>query len=250
MKKIAGIISRSLDVHFSEEDQAKYSRNEMRKIALVNYIALIAIVNMLSYVILYSILDFPLFKPAILFLTLASIPIVGIIFINKKGKHLLAKILVCTFNAFNMSYIAIVAFEKEPEFQVYLLLGAIIPIFLWSYKQRTYPIIIISLILGVYGFIEFFPPLFEAQIILPENYIHGFRLSNVFICFLAVAAAIGFYQFLYRKQEELLHQQAEQLKISQQHKDLIYSIIAHDIRSPFGNLAGLAEVLKEKYEKY
>lgn len=239
-----------LDVNFSAEELRKISQDEQRKIRLVNYISLISIVNMLSYVVIYCVVDSQLFQYACIILSIASLMTIGIIILNKKGKHLLAKVLLSVLTPLYMSYIAAVVFGKAPGFQVYLFVAAIIPLFLWNYKERVYPILIISAIIIVYAVIEFFPPLFEPKIVLPENYIYIFRLTNVSVCFLAAGLAIGTYQFLYRKKEEQLIKQAEELKISQAHKDKVYSIIAHDLRMPFGTFAGLTELFIDEYDEY
>jgi signal transduction histidine kinase len=149
-----------------------------------------------------------------------------------------------------MSYIAAVAFGKAPGFQVYLFVAAIIPLFLWNYKQKYYPVVIITSILAAYVLIEFFPPFFQPKIVLSETYIYYFRLTNVSICFLAAGVAIATYQYLYRIKEKQLLEQTEKLKISQAHKDKVYSIIAHDLRSPFGTFAGLTELFIDEYNEY
>jgi signal transduction histidine kinase len=250
MNKIWVRFEKLLDVEFAETDLPKLSQDEQRRIRLVNYIGLITIVNMLSYVIIYAVVDFLLFQYACIILSIASAITIGIIIINKQGNHHLAKILLSVLTPFYMAYIAIVVFGKAPGFQVYLFVAAIIPLFLWSYKQKKYPVLLISAILIVYTLIEFFPPVFQPSIVLPETYIYYFRLTNVSVCFLAAGIAIGTYQFLYRKKEEQLIKQTKELKISQAHKDKVYSIIAHDLRTPFGTFAGLTDLFIEEYDEY
>lgn len=250
LNKITYIITKSLDVSFSEAQVAKLSQDEMRKIVLVNYISLITIFNMLAYVIAYTILDFQLFKHAIIFLSLSSLLAVGIVIINKRGKHLAAKLLISIFVTFFMTYIATVVFGKVSGFQLYLLVAAIIPIFLWSREEKRYPIIISISILVLYASIEISPQWFEPIIIIPDKYLRVFQSSNAFFAFLAAGFALAFFQYLYRKVEEKLQEQAEQIKISQEHKDMIYSVIAHDIRSPLASFTSLTELLKVRYNKY
>lgn len=249
MNKVRSKLDRYFNNFFSDNGLSILSHDELRRIRLVNYICIISIVNMLSYVVIYCVADFQLFKHACIFLSISSIITIGIIFINIQGKHLAAKILLSVLTPFFMSYIAIVAFGKAPGFQIYLLLATFIPLFLWNYKQKQYPILIISVILIVYVFIEFFPPVIQPKIVLSENYIYIFRLTNVFVCFLAAGIAIGIFQLLYRRKEEQLVKQTEELRISQAHKDKVYSIIAHDLRSPFSTFASLTKLFVDKYDK-
>ena len=249
MSDTRNISTNLLNISLSEDQQMKLGPDEVRKIRLVNYLGVISIFNMLIYALFYSIADFRLFGHAILFLGLSMLLTLGIIVINKLGKHLLAKILLSGLTPLVMSYIATVAFGKAPGFQVYLFVSAIIPLFLWSYKQRIYPILFVCLSLLLYVLIEFAPPVFEPRIELNEGYIRFFRLTNLFVCFAAAGVAIGFYQLLFRKKEEQLLRQTEELRISQAHKDMVYSIIAHDIRTPFSNFAVLAEHLITQYNQ-
>ncbi len=249
MKVLRNKLGKILDVSFSDEKLLKINQDEVRRIRLVNYISLISIFNMVSYIIFYCLADFQLFRFACIFLSIASILTIGIIIINKQGKYLTAKILLSVLTPFSMSFIATIAFGKAPGFQIYLFVAAIIPLFLWSNRQKQYPTILIIAILILYVIIEFFPPLFEPKIVLSEDYISLFKMTNVSICFLSAGIAIGFYQYLYRKQEEQLVKQKELLKISQAHKDKVYSIIAHDLRGPFGTFANLTELYIKKYHE-
>jgi signal transduction histidine kinase len=250
MTEVSSIPGDLPDMASSDDASSKLGQDELRRIRIVNYISLISIANMLAYAIFYTVADFRLFRHAVIFLLTASFITLGVIFVNRQGKHLAAKIILSVLTPFVMSYIVIVAFGKAPGFQVYLLVAALIPLFLWDYKNKKYPVIIISAILIVYAFVEFFPPLMQPKILLSENYVYFFRLTNVFVCFVAAGTAIGIYLYLFRKTEKQLLKQTEELKISQAHKDKVYSIIAHDLRSPFGIFANLTDLFLENYSDH
>jgi signal transduction histidine kinase len=60
--------------------------------------------------------------------------------------------------------------------------------------------------------------------------------------------AIIVYIELSNKQEARLVQQAKELEISQQHRDMVYSIVAHDLRGPFKGLMGITDLLLRQFD--
>lgn len=111
---------------FSDEFFSKTTEDELRRIRLVNYISFISIGNMLIYVAIYALVDFSLFRPACIFLSVASLFTLGIVVFNKQGNHFPSKILLSVLTPLYMSYIAIVVFGKAPRGSkcIYLLLAS------------------------------------------------------------------------------------------------------------------------------
>ena len=242
MRKLLSRISNYLDVPFTESVLSNLKEDELRRIRHVNYISMISIGYMLLYLTIYCILDFYLFKHAIVFLSMSSIFILMIIVFNNKGRHLLAKILLSVMMPVFMGYISAVVFDQSTGFQVYLFLATLIPLFLWSIKDKIYPISIITGIVALYCVIEFLPPFFEPKILLPENYAYIFRQTNFAASFAGAGLAVGTFQYLYRIQEKVLIDKKEELLLSQAHKDKIYSVIAHDLRGPLGSIVELSDI--------
>jgi signal transduction histidine kinase len=241
-----------LDFNFLTPDgvASKLDEDEKIKLRLVNYLALLSTFNMLIYLIIYAWIDFHLFKYAIIFLSLTSVFNIGIIILNIKKLHQLAKLMLAILTPLFMSLTATVFFGNGPGFQVFLFVGAMIPMFIWSYKESIYRIIIVSSCVFLYIVIEFAPPLVDPIIDLPENYVAAFLKTNIAACFSSAGIAIGSFQFLYHLKEQQLMKQTKVLENSQAHKDKIYSIIAHDLRSPFGSITGLIDLLFKEYDRY
>lgn len=246
LKKITDFLS----VPFSNKFIATHSPGEIRRINLLNYLSIMTALTMLTYSVIYSILDYELFRNAIIFLSFASLINLSLIFINKAGKHLLAKLLLSVLTPFYMAYVTYFYFGRELGFQIYLFIAILIPIFLWGRNEIIYPAIINSLILTVYVYIEFFPSAFTPLIEMPENYAYAFQQTNIIACFMVAAASVIIYQYLYRLKENQLIKQAKELKISQAHKDKVYSVIGHDLRSPLSAFANLSELMISDYQKF
>lgn len=241
-----------LDFNFLSPDgvASKLDEDEKIKLRLVNYLTVLSTFNMLIYLVIYSFVDFHLFQHAILFLSLASVFNIVVIILNTRGRHQLAKLLLAILTPLFMSLIATVFFGSGPGFQVFLFLGAMIPMFIWTYQESIYRILIVSSCVVLYIVIEFAPPIVDPIIDLPEKYVTAFLKTNIAVCFSSAGIAIGSFQFLYHLKEQQLIQQTKELEILQAHKDKIYSIIAHDLRSPFGTIAGMIDLLFKEYDRY
>lgn len=229
--------------NFNSDFDSGLSEGEIRRIGFVNYIGLISMLNMISYVILYSIFDFTLFKPAIIFLIASSLLVSGIIFLNNSGSRKQSKMLMALANPLFMASVATWIFGKEPGFQTFLFAAMIIPLFFWSSNEAKYLVIFIGLSFLLYIVIEFLPPIFKPLIQLPANYIDAFKSTNVLITFGASALALIVYFNLTNNQELKLEKQALELKKAQQHRDIVYSIVAHDLKSPISRLFGITGLL-------
>lgn len=83
------------------------------------------------------------------------------------------------------------------------------------------------------------------------KYIERYKQTGVLIggfCSLSIANARKFE--LIQKQKQELHESAEELRKINQSKDLLYSVIAHDLRSPFNGILGFSGLLVSNPEDY
>jgi len=86
--------------------------------------------------------------------------------------------------------------------------------------------------------------------------VEGFRLGMIFsstipfILALPISAVLVSYYKKTEKQRKQIKVQAEELEMANQTRNKFFSIISHDLRSPFNVLLGLSEVLKNDFEEF
>jgi signal transduction histidine kinase len=248
MKKILKNTKGLFHIQFQKSEIDKYSEDDLRRIRMVNYIGTVSIFTMLSYVVLYVYLDFNLFKPSIIFLSICSLLAFGIMLINKRGFYKSGKFLLAIANTVFIFLSASWMFGEGSGFHTFLLATAIIPLFIWPLSKPYHLGFFISLSIGLYIVWEFFPPSIDHLIELPAHYVNIFKGTNVLVCFSAAGIAIAFYIIIANKNENRLLIKTQELEQSQRHQDLVYSVIAHDLRSPFNTLIGLLDLLNHNFD--
>jgi len=249
MEKLISKISKLFQIEFSESEIKNLSSSDIRRIQMVNTISIIGILNSSFYAIVYSLIDFTTYFTAIGFYFSTAILTYGILIVNKIKRHNLAKILIILIFPLYIAVNSTVLFGNGSSSQVYILVFALIPLFIYSSKQKGHQISFIALNLIVYFAIEFFPAYTEAKYSVPSDYMDFFRSINVFIAFSGAFVAIIYFKKFSNEKEEQLIKQSYELKKSYEHRDLVYSIIAHDLRNPFNSLMGISSLLEEEFDE-
>jgi signal transduction histidine kinase len=248
MQKLISKITKLFKIEFSESEIKNFSSSDIRRIQMVNTISIIGILNSSFYGIVYSLIDFSTYFIAIAFYFSTAILTYGILIVNKIKLYNLAKILIVLIFPFYITVNSTVLFGNGSSSQVYILVFALIPLFIYSSKQKGHQISFIALNLIVYFAIEFFPTYTEAKYSVPLDYMDFFRSINVFIAFLGAYIAIIYFKKFSDEKENQLIKQSYELKKSYEHRDLVYSIIAHDLRNPFNSLMGVSSLWEDEFD--
>jgi len=250
MKAVPKKILHFFTIEFSECDHLNYSADDMRRIRMVNTISLIGAVNVVFYAVFFAFLNTALCLNAMPYFILETGLTFGVILINKQRHFTLAKTSIALLFPVFLAINTQVVFGKDTNTEIFILMFSLIPLFLWSFKEKIYLILITIFNLIIYIFIEFVPSITEPKVPIPIEYIEVIKNTHFFAVFLGIAFAIAVFQKFSSEKEEQLLKQAIEIKKSQEHRDLIYSIIAHDLRSPFNGLMGLSDILIKQYDDF
>lgn len=184
---------------------------EERQNRLTEVYAGFTIIGMLLYAATYLIMDRRLWPQIVVQLVFIVPPVISLYLIRKQ-KINLAKIVLCYAAPWPVVIGSLFFLGKEAGTHFYLLLFATLPFTLWSYSGRYHINVLFYLNLGLFFFIEIFNP--ETWLItrLPEQFIRYHTITCYITCFVSVGVVLLLYQIAAEKYEEALHKKSDALK--------------------------------------
>ncbi len=183
--------------------------------------------NFVQHKILLAVFNFLIFIGGIL-----------ILFINSRGKFLLSRVLL-TFLACVLFTAQAVLFRNGGEY--YLIANLIIIIIYFNEKKYLVAISMVSCILFI-----------GVKIFLNSSYVYdvvpsGRVIFNICWALITMTVALLFFkteQISYQKQIEEKNGELQRLNDT---KEKLFSIIAHDLRSPIGQLKNALDLVNREY---
>ncbi|QQS50629.1 MAG: HAMP domain-containing histidine kinase [Bacteroidota bacterium] len=247
------------------------SQNEQRRIRLSNSISIISGFSLAGFIVYYSLIDFELMLQRNLMLAIFTILSLTPVLLNRLKLHHLAKFYVASFDTLIMLLLILKKGGTENGSHILFLLFAIIPIYIWSVKEKYLIILFYLLNLFLFVFFHFFEFSTKPDNTLPDEFNAITIGFTILISYIGATISIIIFHRLAEKKEyqlqqtnfqieqqktELLQlnqqlaQQLEELRLQQNEinnsnliKGKIYSVIAHDLRSPITSMNALLKLM-------
>jgi len=219
-------------INIGLEPTAEYI--EKKRILMVNFIALLCVPCMFYFTII-NFLDERYLLSTINFINTLTSIITLIFQYLKKYKTAKIILLFCTSVCFFCS-----AMLYQNAGQYFLIAIMIITMLLYD-DYRIHVFCSIFMIMGIIS-VEMMAPIFPITNPLPKSR----SIFNILISLIFILFTVNFYiQIIYNKLRKI-EEQRENLKSANQEKERIFSIIAHDIKSPFATLESLTGALRDQ----
>lgn len=223
---------------------AESRRNHLTKITCY-----IAFISYLLYCTIYSVIDFQYLWPMIANLAFFSISFLIALFLLRKEKFTSAKILALTSMTISM-FIGSGLIGRQTGIHIFFFLISLFPIVIWSFDHRRKIIFFFLLNILCFFYVEYLLPSDRVIIPLPEENLILIRSISYSISFIIIALIILLYQKLAENKEKLLLDANKDLKRKTEEliklnvtKDKFFSILAHDLKNPFGSVVNGLELL-------
>ncbi|SKA33831.1 Signal transduction histidine kinase [Chitinophaga eiseniae] len=200
---------------------------ETRRTKLLNTVAIPGVVLTLYFCVLNLIQHRPALAVVNIIHTFGDLLI---LYLNKKQRYLQARAVVIVFSLL-LYGISGFFFRNGVEFYLILILVLIYLI----YDNKWLLAFLSVLIISVIAFVYYAPVFWYMEPLVPSGRI----LANLVIALGVVVIALLYFKSVHAEYQQETEDQRKALDILNRDKVKLFSIIAHDIRSPLATLEGL-----------
>ncbi|MBM9545899.1 HAMP domain-containing histidine kinase [Leptospira sp. 201903074] len=203
------------------------------RVQLSNLIAILGIFSNIQYSIFFFIAGAPHYQIMNVIHCFVISALVLVLYLNTKERYSLSRIILVFTISVPLFFVSTISFGTSGGFYYYFLMFAIVPFVLFSYEDKWWILFVFLMNTSFYIWFEFFgsPGDFIKGTLLYHKAVQDmFRINSVVSC-LSFVALFMFY-FL----RNINRIQKEMIRIND-HKDRIFSILAHDLKGPIGTMS-------------
>ncbi|WP_108958884.1 sensor histidine kinase [Leptospira ellinghausenii] len=211
------------------------------RVQLANLIAILGILSNIQYSIFFVVAG----APNVWIMNCIHLSVICIfsyiLYLNYKERYSLARIFLIFTISIPLVFVSFISFGNSGGFYYYFLVFALAPFVLFSYEDKFWILLVFLTNNLFYIWFEFFgtPGKFQEGTLLYDPKIQElFRVNSVASCLFFVALIMFYFlRNTNRIQQEMIR--------TNEHKDRIFSILAHDLKGPMGTMNSYLGYLNE-----
>lgn len=250
--------------------KADTSQSEARHIQFANYCSLISILGIITFCSFDSIIAFKdLWEPILV--SLLYIPFfILIIYLNEKGYYSLARNLLA-FLCISLTFIiAAFYFGKEVREHSLFILFAGVALLVNPIRNWKTILLVATISILAYLYIEFMVDSSTVKTPYPSEFVNTYKIFTNLFSFLTFILILVVYEIRITRKEEIIESHIndleeinkglirinEEVRLSHDllvklnsKKNQMFSIIAHDLRGPIGNIMVTSEIISQSIMK-
>ena len=266
MNKITNLILKISNYGVNDET----SQGDARHIQFANYCSIISILGIIVFCTLDSIVAFDRLKEPI-FISLLYIPFFLLtIYLNKRGLYAASRNLFA-FLCISLTFIiAAFYFGKEVREHSLFILFAGVALLVNPVRNWKTILVIAFVCIAAFLYIELIVDSSKVKTPYPIQHVTAYRIFTNLFAFVTFILILVIYEVRITQKEEIIESQMndlieinkallqinaevrlnhELLAKSNSAKDQMFSIIAHDLRSPIGTIMATSEIVSQSIKK-
>ncbi|MGE8722035.1 sensor histidine kinase [Leptospira terpstrae] len=202
------------------------------RVQLSNLISILGIFSNIQYSFFFAIAGAPHYLVMNVIHTFVILVLVLVLYLNWKERYSFSRIILVFTISVPLFFVSTISFGTSGGFYYYFLMFAIVPFVLFSYEEKWWILFVFLMNTSFYIWFEFFgrPGKFiEGTLLYKKDVQEMFRINSVVSCLSFVALFMFYFlRNINRIQKEMIR--------TNDHKDRIFSILAHDLKGPIGTM--------------